>query len=101
MRPGSFNVICITFGDFTLLGHFRQLFEALTPERPRSQAAFNSPEPPKLYTKAAAKATLPGQSAVADKADGSLNFNPCAVPMVPSRLIRRYPNGWGLLFRAF
>jgi hypothetical protein len=30
MRSGSVNVMCITFGNFTLPGHFCQLFEAFT-----------------------------------------------------------------------
>jgi hypothetical protein len=43
MRSGSFNVIYITFGDFTLLGHFSQPFEVLTAAGNPRQAAFNSP----------------------------------------------------------
>jgi hypothetical protein len=30
MRSGSVNVMCITFGGFTLLTHIYQLFEVLT-----------------------------------------------------------------------
>jgi hypothetical protein len=33
MRPGSVNVIFITFGGFTLLDDFSKLFEALTTGR--------------------------------------------------------------------
>jgi hypothetical protein len=43
MRSGSVNVICITFGDFTLPSHFSQLFEALTIAKIRRRVAFNSP----------------------------------------------------------
>jgi hypothetical protein len=43
MRSGSVNVMCITFGGFTLLTHFYQLFEALTAPGNKSQAASNSP----------------------------------------------------------
>jgi hypothetical protein len=43
MRSGSVNVICITFGDFTLPSHFCQLFEALIAVNNRRRVAFNSP----------------------------------------------------------
>jgi hypothetical protein len=43
MRSGSVNVICITFGGFTLPSHFRQRFEVLTAVRKRRQIAFNNP----------------------------------------------------------
>jgi hypothetical protein len=43
MRSGSFNVIYITFGDFTLLSHFSQPFEVLTASGNPRQRAFNSP----------------------------------------------------------
>jgi hypothetical protein len=43
MRSGSFNVIYITFGDFTLLGHFSQPFEVVAATRNPLQPAFNSP----------------------------------------------------------
>jgi hypothetical protein len=33
----------ITFGDFTLLGHFYELFEALTSAKRPWQAALDSP----------------------------------------------------------
>jgi len=60
MHSGSFNVTCITFGGFTLLDHFLQLFEVLTPVQNGRPAAFNSSQPFKYYTKAAAKANLLG-----------------------------------------
>jgi hypothetical protein len=59
MRSGSINVISITFGGFTLLNHFSQSFEALTAVSEPREAAFNSPQDPKLYTKAAVKANPP------------------------------------------
>jgi hypothetical protein len=43
MRSGSVNVMCITFGGFTLLTHFYQLFEVLTASGNWPQPAFNSP----------------------------------------------------------
>jgi hypothetical protein len=43
MHSGSVNVICITFGDFTLLDNFCQLFEALTAARTQRPIAFHSP----------------------------------------------------------
>jgi hypothetical protein len=58
MHSGSFNVISITSGGFTLLDHFLQLFEVLTPVQNRRQGALNSPQPFKHYTKAALKANL-------------------------------------------
>jgi hypothetical protein len=45
MRSGSFNVIYITLGGFTLLGHFCELFEMLTAVENRRQIAPNSPQP--------------------------------------------------------
>jgi hypothetical protein len=60
MHSGSFNVIGITFGGFTLLDHFLQLFEVLTPAQNWRQIAFNSSQPYKHYTKAAPKANLLG-----------------------------------------
>jgi hypothetical protein len=35
--------MCITFGGFTLLTHFYQLFELLTAHAKGPRAAFNSP----------------------------------------------------------
>jgi hypothetical protein len=43
MRSGSINVMCVTFGGFTLLTRFFQLFEVLTAPANEPQAAFNSP----------------------------------------------------------
>jgi hypothetical protein len=45
MRSGSFNVIYITLGGFTLLGHFCELFETLTTVENWRQIALNSPQP--------------------------------------------------------
>jgi hypothetical protein len=42
-RSGSVNVIWITLGDFTLLGHFSKPFEALATTRFRRQIACDSP----------------------------------------------------------
>jgi hypothetical protein len=43
LRSGLFNVICITFGGFTLLNHFLELFEVLTNVGNRPRTAFVSP----------------------------------------------------------
>jgi hypothetical protein len=43
MRSGSVNVMCITFGGFTLLTHFYQLFEVLT--APGKQVAGRIQQP--------------------------------------------------------
>jgi len=43
MRSGSVNVICITFGGFTLPSHFYQAFEVVTDAINWHRAAFNSP----------------------------------------------------------
>jgi hypothetical protein len=43
MCSGSVNVICITFGGFTLPSHFSQAFEAVTDVKNWHQAAFDSP----------------------------------------------------------
>jgi len=43
MRSGSVNVICITFGGFTLPSHFSQAFEVVTDAINWHRAAFNSP----------------------------------------------------------
>jgi hypothetical protein len=56
MRSRSVNVMFITFDGFTLLTHFCQLFEALTAAVTWRQATCNSPQNPKLYTKATVKA---------------------------------------------
>jgi len=63
MHSGSFNVIGITFGGFTRLDHFLQLFEVLTSVQNWRQVVINSSQPFKLYTKAAVKANLPRVSA--------------------------------------
>jgi hypothetical protein len=63
MPSGSINVTYITFGGFTLLNHFCKLFEALTAVSKPRQAAFDSPQNPKLYTKAASKANPPASEA--------------------------------------
>jgi hypothetical protein len=59
VRSGSFNVIYVTFGGFTLPNHFYELFEVLTSVRNRQEVAFVSPQPLKLYTKPPAKANPP------------------------------------------
>jgi hypothetical protein len=43
MDSGFVNVMCITFGGFTLPSHFCQLFETLTAAQSQRQIAFNSP----------------------------------------------------------
>jgi hypothetical protein len=43
MHSGAVNVICITFGGFTLLNNFCQPFEALTATKIRQPIAFPSP----------------------------------------------------------
>jgi hypothetical protein len=43
MRSGSVNVICITFGGFSLPSQFPQAFEAVTDAINWHRAAFNSP----------------------------------------------------------
>jgi hypothetical protein len=53
-------VICITFGGFTLLDHFLQLFEVLTSAQNWRQVALHGPQPSNHYTKAALKANLLG-----------------------------------------
>jgi hypothetical protein len=59
MRSGSFNVMYITLGGFTLLSHFYQLFEALTTMRQWRRGRFQQPIALRLYTKAAVKANPP------------------------------------------
>jgi hypothetical protein len=54
------NVMFITSDGLTLLNHFCQLFEALTSAGNRRQAAGDSPQNPKLYTKATVKANPQG-----------------------------------------
>jgi hypothetical protein len=74
MRSGSFNVTYITLGNFTRLRHFCEYFEMLTATPKLRQAAFNSPYPLKLYTKAAAKANPLGVAGAVAKA-GPVNRN--------------------------
>jgi hypothetical protein len=56
MRSGLVNVICITFGGFTLPNQFPQAFEAVTDAINWHRAAFNSPYYRDLYTKPEVKA---------------------------------------------
>src|SRR3981081_2184614 len=95
MRSGSFNVIYITLGGFTLLGHFCELFEMLTTVENWRQIALNSPQPTalELYTKAAVKANPPepsGRDGI--EVGASPVLNPCGGPMGPSDLYRRDPH---------
>jgi hypothetical protein len=43
MGSGSFNVMCITLGGFTLPNDFRELFEVLTTVKNRRRVALISP----------------------------------------------------------
>jgi len=84
MCSGSVNVICITFGGFTLPSHFSQAFEAVTDVINWNRAAFDSPEYRDLYTKPAVKAnplgTIEGHGTGSIRADGNpdggLSFHP-------------------------
>jgi len=84
MCSGSVNVICITFGGFTLPSHFSQAFEAVTDVINWNRAVFDSPEYRDLYTKPAIKAnplgTIECHGTGGIRADGNpdggLSFHP-------------------------
>jgi hypothetical protein len=83
MHRGSVSVICITFGGFTLLDNFCQLFEALTARENPVANRLPQPTALKLYTKAAVKANPPkrsrGSRAIPnpfDKGGGTPNIKP-------------------------
>jgi hypothetical protein len=59
MRSSSIKVRSSTFGDFTLPGHFSQLFEPLTAPAKLGQFVSDSPSSAQHYTKPAVKANPP------------------------------------------